>query len=150
MMGSRTTWAALAVTAISTGASLADAPCSLQGLEPIATLETAKEHFLHGRYDKFADALKPVIALDEQQFSTIFGTIGNAAPKGFDSCSTVLRRVDDGGLVQELVLFSGLNRSGRKDQILSLYLVAAPLEHDSQLVLFSMKDTIGMALDEVR
>ncbi|MDF3607822.1 hypothetical protein PE067_17755 [Paracoccus sp. DMF-8] len=146
----RTMAAGLVAAALSTGAGWADTPCSLQGLEPIPVLEKAKEHFLHGRYESFSDALQPVIELDEQQFSNIFGPISKAAPKGFDSCSTVVRRVDDGGLVQELVLYSGLNRSGRQDQILSLYLVAAPLGDDLRLVLFSMKDTIGMALDEVR
>lgn len=150
MNNSRMILAALAVSTGSAGAALADAPCSLQGLEPIPVIEAAKEHFLNGRYEKFSDGLKPVIALDEDQFSNIFGPIGNAAPKGFDSCSTVLRRVDDGGLIQELVLFTGLNRSGRKDQIFSLYLVAAPLENGPSLVLFSMKETIGGALEEVK
>lgn len=144
------TLAALAVTGIGAGAAWADSPCSLQGLEPIPIMEKAKDHFLNGQYRQFADVLRPVIVMDDQQFSSIFGPISAAAPKGFDSCSTVLRRVDDGGLVQELVLFSGLNRSGRKDQVLSLYLVTAPLDNESRLVLFSMKETIGTALDEVK
>lgn len=146
----RMTLTALVAAGFSAGAALADSPCSLQGMTAIPIMETAKEHFLNGRYRDFADVLEPVITLDDQQFTNVLGPISNASPKGFDSCSTVLRRVDDGGLVQELVLFSGLNRSGRKDQILSLYLVAAPLEGQPRLVLFALKDTIGMALDEVK
>lgn len=142
--------AAVVVSAGLAGTALANAPCSLQGLEPIPVMETAKAHFLNGSYEKFSDALQPVITLDQEKFSNIFGPIANAAPNGFDTCSTVLRRVDDGGLVQELVLFTGLNRSGRKDQIFSLYLVAAPLENEPRLVLFSMKETIGGALEEVK
>lgn len=125
-------------------------PCSLQGLQPIPLLEKAKTHFLNGRYKEFSETLRPVIALDERQYNEIFGPISRVAGKGYDSCSTVLRRQDEGGLVQELVLFSGLNRSGRQDQILSLYLVAAPVDGDLKLLLFSMKETIGAAMDEVK
>lgn len=133
------------------GASSALAqPCALQDLQPLPALEQAKEHFLNGRYRDFADLLVPMIRIDDSKFTEVFRSLSTVAPNGYDSCTTVARRTDAGGMVQELTLFTGLNKSGRDDQVLSLYVLAVQRGDDHQIALFSIKDTIGAALDELK
>lgn len=142
---------ALALAApVLTSPALASESCALNGLEPMAFSGAAKDFMLKGDYRGFFFATPNLFHKTEQLFEQTLGPLVIAAPKGFDSCSTIMRRSEDGGMVQEVTLFTGMNKSGNKDEVMSLFLVTGPVNGETALLYFVFNSQLGKVLDEIR
>lgn len=142
--------AALLIALTLAGPALAEESCALNGLEPLPVLETIKGHFLRGDYRGFFYDTPNLFPKNEKLYEKTLGALIIAAPKGFDSCSTIMRRAEQGGMVQELVLLGGLNKSGNKDEVMSVLLVTGPVNGETALLYFAFNSQFEKILDEIR
>lgn len=122
--------------------------CALNGLEPLPVLEAIKAHLLAGTYHDLATDVANVFP--EGALAKPIAPLLTMAPKGFDSCSTVARRTEQGGLVQEITLFTGLNKSGRPNEVLGFYLVTAPVGGETKWILLAFNGQITELIEELR
>ncbi|SMO37150.1 hypothetical protein [Paracoccus laeviglucosivorans] len=125
----------------------ADAPCALNGTEPVAVHEAAKADFLAGRFEAFFQAATPLVQDRDAKFDEVMGPLARLIPDGFAECSTVMQRRDTGGLVQEVSLFK-LKPPGSGH--LSLLLTSAPVEGEQKIAFFRYNDQISQVLEAVR
>lgn len=136
----RLTALALAVLA---GPAFAQEPCPPAGGQAFAVLEAAKSEFLTGDYAAFHGRLARFIRGTD--FQQLFNPLIVAAPQGFPSCTTVLQRVETGGMVQEVILFELSDGFP-----LGLYLLAAPVRGELSFLSFKYSTSIGDVMDELR
>ncbi|AGT09638.1 hypothetical protein [Paracoccus aminophilus] len=147
---SRLALAPLAVALLTAPAFADEPPCALNGLAPLPVLEKAKAAILAGDYSGFYRETENVFPQGEAPEKAAIGPLQTGSPKGFDSCSTILRRTDPGGMVQEITLYTGLNKSGRSDEVAAFYLVTAPLNGETKIIVFSYNGQIAELLGELR
>ena len=132
---------AILLALLSAGPALAD-PCPATGGVEVPLFEGAKVDFLAGDYRAFHDKATSVISGTE--YETLFNPLIVGAPKGFKSCTTILQRIETGGMVQEIVLF---DTGGTP---VSLYLMGAEMSGRMHVLSFRYSTSIGDVLGTVR
>ncbi len=80
------------------------------------------------------------------EYQPLFGQLEAMVPQGFDGCTTIVQRVDTGGMVQEVTIFNMPNNAGP----LSLYMVAAPIDGKLTPLLFNYNSAVDEVLDKMR
>ncbi|WP_171175824.1 hypothetical protein [Ruegeria sp. HKCCD8929] len=131
------------VTMLAAESASAQTPCPAEGGQTFALFETAKLDFLKGDYKSFHAHIATLISGTD--YEKLFNPLILGAPDGFSGCTTVLQRVETGGMVQELVLYELPNGVP-----LGLYLLAAPVRGELSFLSFQFSTSIGDVLDELR
>jgi hypothetical protein len=94
-----------AVTALVLSAtpSFAAPPCALKDSVEIDTMSKTKSAF--ASFD--SDLMLPLFQenVSKTAIENLFSQVKTVAPDGFDSCQTMLQRLETGGMVQEVSIF---------------------------------------------
>ena len=137
------TTAALIAMAGTGQAQSLSSPCALNGLAPAPVQDEIKSAFLAGQYETFYRLSTPLISDASERYAEIIGPLPTLVPTGFADCSTILRRRDEGGMTQEVSLFS-LKPPG--SGVIALLLVTAPVAGKEQVIFFSYNDKVTQVL----
>lgn len=117
--------------------------CGADNDADIPVFEAAKEAFLSTRYRDFIDIGGAYFSDLEENFDSYFGQLPRVFPNGYDRCITILRRREEPGFYQDLVLFFPKGFEGP----ITLHLVAADDGNDVRLMYFNYNSSIGEVLD---
>ncbi len=109
----------------------------------IPVFEAAKRAFLSTEYRDFIEIGGAYFSDLEDNFDSYFGQLPNVFPDGYDRCITILRRREEPGFYQDLVLFFPKGFEGP----ITLHLVAADDGKDVRLMYFNYNSSIGEVLD---
>ncbi|MEM7320982.1 MAG: hypothetical protein AAF408_18405 [Pseudomonadota bacterium] len=133
----------LAFISLLSAPAFAQERCPPENGTKFELLEGAKFDFLTGDYKAFHAKVSVVISgLD---YEKLFNPLILGAPEGFGACTTVLQRVETGGMVQEVVLFEMPNGVP-----LGVYMLVAPVRGELQFLSFKFSTSIGDVMDELR
>ncbi len=129
---------ALALSPLAALPALAqDAACTLAGGTPIAEVEAVNALVKAANFDELSAALAVTI---NGLAPDVFDGLKGAYPEPFTSCTTLVQRLDVGGLSQHVVVFEGANP-------LFVYWAAAPYAGQSGVVSFNMDSTFGPVME---
>lgn len=109
----------------------------------IAVFEASKKAFLTTQYRDFIDIGGAYFSDLEENFEGYFGQLASVFPNGYDRCITILRRREEPGFYQDLILFFPKGFPGP----ITLHLVAAHDGKDIRLMYFNYNTAIGEVLD---
>ncbi|WP_299294598.1 hypothetical protein [uncultured Tateyamaria sp.] len=126
--------------------ALAAPVCDMRGAEPLEVFETAKAAFLKGDFKSFAQVTTTLVKGGPAAFGEAVGSLEGLFPNGFESCQTVVQRIDVGGMVQEISTF---NIKGLKGPM-SVYLLALPTRGSLEISYVTFDTTMSKVLNELR
>lgn len=128
------------------GADPAPSPCALNGAAPVPALEAAKAHFLKGEFAQFYRVATPLVPDAEDRYAEVIGKLPELFSGGFSSCSTVLQRRDQGGMVQEVTLFTVRPPNSG---MMSLLLTSAPIDGEETVIFMNFSSQMSRVLEQV-
>lgn len=117
-----------------------EAVCALDGGVPVAEVEAVNALVREARFDDLAAALAATITGLAPE---AFDGLKSAYPGPFSHCTTLVQRVDVGGLTQHVVVFEG-------DNPLFVYWAAATFQGKTGVVSFNMDSTFGPVLEMLK
>lgn len=128
---------------LAAGPAVAQSECPPQGGIQVPLFEAAKQDFLKGDYRGFHQKITTVIK--NTDYDKLFNPLIVGAPNGFSTCSTILQRVETGGMVQEVVLY--MLPGGTT---LGVYLMGGPVDGQMHVLSFQFSTAIGDVLEKLR
>jgi len=133
----------LIAATLAAGPALAQSECPPEGGIQVPLLETAKQDFLTGDYRGFHEKITTVIR--NTDYDELFNPLIVSVPDGFSTCSTILQRVETGGMVQEVILYQLPGGT-----TLGVYLMAGPVDGRMHVLSFQFSTAIGDVLEKLR
>lgn len=116
------------------------------GSAVVPVFEPLKAAFLAGEFEQFGDLATEKMKSLREDIAPSLRQIKGLFPNGFESCQTIVQRVETGGMVQEVTTFNIQNN----DIPLALYLLAIPTRGEMIVVQFQFHTTLSQVFDELR
>ncbi|MFD1881988.1 hypothetical protein [Paracoccus pacificus] len=140
--------AAFALMALPVSAQMAaaqDTACPPTEGAATPLLENAKSLVIAGKYAEFFAAVAPGSDPSSEQMKKALEGLQKIAPEGFKTCSTLVHRQENTGLVQEVVFF-GTSAA----PALSLYISSAEIDGTPSVLSFLLSPDFENAFEKLR
>lgn len=125
--------------------ALADVCDPDDGLSP-PLFEKAKTAFFEGDYQRFSDLMGPYFLDIHYRYDELFGPIDASFNGAWASCETVLRRYEEPGFKQELILYF----DDEIDGPMTVLLIGAEVDGQLQMIEFWYDTSISVVLEGLR
>ncbi len=126
--------------------ALAETVCEMGDATPYPVIEEAKAAFLASEFSEFSQQVTALMSHQRAPVDSALKQLEEIVPRGFDSCATILQRVERGGMVQEIATF---NVRGGAFPV-AVYFLAIPIRDDMGIALFNFNTTLEEVLDSIR
>lgn len=138
-------YALILAAALTSSCAVAEPLCEMGDAKPVDAFEAVKAAFFAGDFERFAEIGTAHINGGPASLGGGVMQLSAAFPNGFESCQTIVQRVDVGGMVQEITTF---NVAGQTRPI-AVYMLGAPVRGDIQITDLTFDTTLRAVLDDL-